>query len=148
MHMRQEVQTDAPRRGVDVRTIRQRTSFPAQCTTFTLIHVRRDQARQPKEWSRRAGQTSRADTTTRSSSRRACASFATVVTRMGVKLVYLTHPPSTITTTTTIMSSTSSAAAASASRRRESVKDGEYGGVAIRKMLAVPPPRTAQRSCL
>ena len=37
--MHQEVQRDNPRRGVNVRTFKQTTSFLVQCTAFTLIHV-------------------------------------------------------------------------------------------------------------
>ena len=46
----------APRRGVNVRTNEQTTSFLVQCTTFTFIHVRSNQARQLEEWSRVAEQ--------------------------------------------------------------------------------------------
>ena len=46
----------APRRGGNVRTNEQTISFLVQCTTFTFIHVRSNQARQLEEWSRVAEQ--------------------------------------------------------------------------------------------
>ena len=121
---------DAPRRGVNVRTVEQTSSFLVQCITFTLIQVRRDQARQLKEWSRRAGQKPRARRD-RAPVGRVPPSIARLMTRKGVKLVDLLHSPSTTTTATTIMSSTSSAAATSASKRRKSMNDGEYGDVTM-----------------